>query len=445
MSLVNKLKIFLLFAGDIFALYLGLFAVLLLRYRSNFYNQFANNHFFPFLIIFALWIIIFYIAGLYEPKRLRNSLDFLKTLWLTIFINSVVAMLFFYLIPLFGIAPKTNLVLFVVIFAFVETIWRRLFNKIFSSGEAPNRVMLMGNTSATEEIFKTISSNPQLGYEIKARLLEGAANSAPQIFKETALKNKINLVVIPRHLKNNPKLTNVLYELLNRGVEIRDLTNFYELVERKVPIADLEETWFLENLINQQKFYDQLKRAWEFMAALILQIALLPLEIIIAIIIKITSRGNIIYKQIRVGKNERSFALYKFRTMRRDAEKDGARWADPNDARATTFGKFLRHTHLDELPQLINIMKDELSFVGPRPERPEFVEKLKEQIPYYEVRLLIKPGVTGWAQINYRKDLTPDDVKEKLQYDIYYIKNRSIILDMAIILKTIKSFFINPK
>ena len=443
----NKLATLALFAGDILALYVTLFAVLILRYGGDFYNQFIDLHFLPFTIIFALWVVIFYVAGLYDLRHQRNNLDFIKNLGLTLFINAAFAVFFFYLIPTFGITPKTNLFLVIVIFAVIEIFWRRAFNKFAASGEAPNRVLLVGNshTATANEIEKVIKSNPQLGYEIKARFSEEEANSSPRALKELANENGVNLVVIPRHLKYNSSLTEKLYELLTLGIEIHDLTNFYELIIKKVPLADLEETWFLENLINRKKFYDQLKRASEFLAALLLFVVLLPIEALIAVIIKITSPGPAIYKQTRVGENGRSFVFYKFRTMPVDAEKDGAKWAAREDKRATAFGRFLRHTHLDELPQLINIMKGDLSFVGPRPERPEFVKILREQIPYYETRLLVRPGVTGWAQINYHKDLTTEDVKEKMQYDIYYIKNRSFVLDMAIILKTLKSLFITPK
>jgi lipopolysaccharide/colanic/teichoic acid biosynthesis glycosyltransferase len=165
---------------------------------------------------------------------------------------------------------------------------------------------------------------------------------------------------------------------------------------------------------------------------------------LIALLVALTSRGPVIYRQVRVGEKGKPFTLYKFRTMRVNAEKDGAQWATKNDARTTPIGGALRTSHLDELPQLWNIIRGDLSFVGPRPERPEFVAKLAARIPYYEARLFIKPGVTGWAQINHRADLTDADVAEKLQYDIYYLKNRSPILDWAIILKTIKSIFVNP-
>jgi lipopolysaccharide/colanic/teichoic acid biosynthesis glycosyltransferase len=213
---------------------------------------------------------------------------------------------------------------------------------------------------------------------------------------------------------------------------------------RKLPLADLEETWFLENIESAGQFYDPLKRAGEFLAAIAMIIVLLPLEALIALLVLITSRGPAIYKQVRVGKNGETFTLYKFRTMRQDAEKQGAQWATKKDPRATPIGKVLRASHLDELPQLMNIIRGELSFVGPRPERPEWVGKLKEQIPYYETRLLVKPGVTGWAQINHPADTDLEDVKQKLQYDIYYLKNRSLVLDLAIVVKTFKAFFVNP-
>ena len=168
------------------------------------------------------------------------------------------------------------------------------------------------------------------------------------------------------------------------------------------------------------------------------------LLIIIAILIKLTSPGSAFFSQKRVGKNGTEFIIYKFRTMRIDAEKDGPQWANyQNDDRATWLGKILRRSHLDELPQLYNIIKGELSFVGPRPERPEFVTKLQKELPYYDLRHLAKPGITGWAQINFRYAASATDAYQKLQYDIYYIKNNSPLLDFLIILKTLKFLISN--
>lgn len=445
----NRVKIFLLFLGDIVALYATLFLTLAVRYGGGFFEEFTDAHAAPFTVIFVFWILVFYIAGLYDLRRLRNNLDFVKTLWLAIATSTVISILVFYGVPAFGITPKTNLFIFALVFAAIETGLRRGFNRTASAGEAPNKVLLIGNGVA-REIETMIGETPQLGYEIRARLDDAAVLAHPAKLQETVHEKNINCVVVPRSLKREGHLPATLYKLFSQGILVLDLPNFYELVMRKVPLADLEETWFLENIEGAAQFYDPLKRAWELAAAIVIGVVLLPFEILIALLIKLTSRGPVIYRQIRVGRNGKPFMLYKFRSMRAvrkdgSAEIGGAEWAQQNDMRTTPIGRFLRASHLDELPQLANVIRGELSFVGPRPERPEFVAKLEEQIPYYETRLLVKPGITGWAQLNHRADLGLEDVKQKLQYDIYYLKNRSLILDLAIIVKTVKSFFVNPK
>jgi exopolysaccharide biosynthesis polyprenyl glycosylphosphotransferase len=445
MSVGNRFKISLFLIGDVIALYAGLFITLVIRYKSGYYEQFEDAHALPFTILFVLWIIVFYIAGLYDLRRLRNSIAFLKTLFLALAVNVFLAIVLFYLVPLFGIAPKTNLLIFALIFVVIEVIWRRGVNRFMTFGEAPNRILMIGNGAIGTEIKNTIAANPQLGYVIKTEMEEAAANKAPEKIKEIALRERITLVLIPRQLKHEQKLVSVLYDLFGKGIVVSDLVSFYEVIMQKVPLADLEETWFLENIEGVAQFYDPLKNAGEVITALILFIVLSPIEALIAILVKLTSRGPVIYKQVRVGTHGKNFMLYKFRTMRMDAEKDGPQWSTGNDSRTTPIGNILRKSHLDELPQLVNILRGELSFVGPRPERPEFVSVLREKIPFYEIRLLIKPGVTGWAQINYHKDATTEDVIEKLQYDIFYLKNRAPILDLMIGLKTLKSFFVNPE
>jgi exopolysaccharide biosynthesis polyprenyl glycosylphosphotransferase len=451
METTNKLKVFLFFIADAAALYAALFITLFIRYGSDYYAQFVNAHALPFTIIFVLWLVVFYIAGLYDLRRLRNNLDFIKTLFVSLLVNALLAALLFYLIPAFGIAPKTNLLIFIVIFAVIEIFWRRFLNRAMAFGEAPNKILIVGSGALADAVKSAIREHPQVGYAIKAEMEEAAAYAAPESVAAIAHRENVNMIVVPRHLKHEARLVLILYELFGTGILVSDLATLYENIMRKVPLADLEETWFLENIAGEVRFYDSLKRAGEFLGALILGIVLLPFEILIALIIKLTSRGPVIYKQVRVGEKSREFMLYKFRSMRvlsadGSAEVQGAQWsAGGSDARVTLFGRFLRKSHLDELPQLWNIIRGDLSFVGPRPERPTFVQSLTKKIPYYEIRLLIKPGVTGWAQINHHADLTTEDVMEKLQYDIYYLKNRSPILDWAIILKTAKSMFITPE
>jgi exopolysaccharide biosynthesis polyprenyl glycosylphosphotransferase len=445
----NRAKIFLLFLSDCVALYAALFISLALRYGDAFYEELLDVHLFPFTIIFLFWILIFYISGLYDLRRLRNNLDFVKTLWLAIVTSAAVSIFAFYAVPAFGITPKTNLLIFVVVFAAIETIVRRWFNRGAAGREAPNRVLLIGDGVA-DEIATMIQENPQLGYEIRARLDEKTTLATSEALLALVREKNITCVVVPRSLKREGHLPATLYTLFARGVYIFDLPNFYEIIMRKVPLADLEETWFLENIEGVAQFYDPLKRAWELFAALILGIVLLPLELLIALLVAITSRGPIFIRQERVGQGGRVFRLYKFRSMIAlaadgQAETKGAQWSSERDPRVTPLGRLIRASHLDELPQFINLIRGDLSFVGPRPERPEIVSRLEKEIPYYEMRLLIKPGVTGWAQLNHRADRDVEDVRQKLQYDIYYLKNRSLVLDLAIIAKTIRSLFVNPK
>jgi exopolysaccharide biosynthesis polyprenyl glycosylphosphotransferase len=446
----RRLKIGLLLLGDVIALYVSFLITLALRYGVNLFGASAGTNLWPFTVVFVPWLLIFYIAGLYDLRRLRNDIEFLKTLAICLVINALIAVLFFYFIPAFGIAPKTNLFIFFVVFAVAEILWRRAFNYATRGGEAPNRAVLVGDGEIAEDIVNVTLENPQLGYAIAERIPEKLAAGNPRLLQAAVHDLHANIVAVPRYLKREGKLLPVLYALFGAGVTVIDLAAFYERVLQKVPLGDLEETWFLENIEGAGHYYDPLKQAGEFIFALFIGIVLLPVEALIALFITLTSRGPVFIRQRRTGKNGMEFTLFKFRSMvalARDgqAETNGAQWSSGgNDKRITPFGKFLRASHLDELPQLWNIVRGDISFVGPRPERPEFVAKLKEQIPYYEIRLLIKPGVTGWAQINYHADRDLSDVREKLQYDIYYLKNRSPILDTAIILRTAKSFFINP-
>lgn len=447
MKTANRIKNAFIVAGDILALYLSLFLALILRYGSEF-GRFTDQHLMPFTALFVPWLLVFYVAGLYDSTRLRNNIEFLKTLSLAITVNAVLAIFFFYSIPYFGITPKTNLLLFLIVFAVIEVIWRRVFNKITASFQEKTKVALVGSSRSAEEIAGFIKENPQLGYEIAVWLKnkEDFSSLKESIDWENLIaEHGVDLIVIPRYFKNEPDAAKIFYKLLTLGADIADIPAFYETVFHKIPLDEVNEEWFLDEIVGKEKFYDSMKGSAEFALALLLGLVLLPLELLIVTFVKITSSGPAVYKQVRVGENGKEFVLYKFRTMKINAESHGPKWAEKNDPRATAVGNILRHTHLDELPQLVNIIKGEISFVGPRPERPEFMKVLRGKISYYDVRHLIKPGITGWAQINYRYGASEEDAAEKLKYDIYYLKNRSLVLDMAIILKTLKLFFINQK
>jgi exopolysaccharide biosynthesis polyprenyl glycosylphosphotransferase len=427
------------------ALYAALIVTLFIRYGLNFNERFFDFHFIPFSVVFPVWLLIFYIAGLYDLRRLRNNVEFLQTLLLTLFVNALVTIAVFYLVPSFGITPKTNLFIFIGVFALFESWWRRMFNIRASFREGLNRVLLFDKGPLAQELHEVLAQNPQIGYAVKLWMSpDERTQDMTRLIKEHA----INLVVVPSHFRHNPQSAKMLYELLATGIEVRDVPSLYEAVFRNIPLGGITESWFIEHSLGERRFYDDMKRGLEVVFAVALGVALLPLELLIAMLVALTSPGPAIYRQVRLGKHGVPFTLYKFRSMRTlaadgSAEVNGAQWSQAGDLRSTPIGKLLRASHLDELPQLMNIMKGELSFVGPRPERPEIVKKLVLEVPYYEIRLIVKPGITGWAQINYKKDETAADVMEKLSYDVYYLKNRSLVLDLAIIVKTVKLFFVN--
>ncbi|MEK7546564.1 MAG: sugar transferase [Patescibacteria group bacterium] len=432
------MRIIFLIVGDFLVLYLSLFAALVVRYGGNFYERFVSEHFVPFSIIFVIWLIVFYVSGLYDSRRLRNNMDFLKTLWLAIGVNAVMAMLFFYLIPYFVITPKTNLFVFIIIFAALEITWRRSFNKFTAQFQAKTKLAIVGSGQAVEEISAFVKENSQLGYEL-ALWLKNKEDFSPlkEIidWEKLVIKNKIDLIVIPRYFKNEPEAAKIFYRLLTLGVNVVDLPTFYEIIFQKIPLEEVNEEWFLDEIVEKEKFYDNLKRGIELIVAFVLGVLLLPVEILITFIVKISSPGPAIYKQTRVGRNRKEFTIYKFRTMKMNEAHE---WPEENDKRITAVGGFLRKTHLDELPQLLNIIKGDVSFVGPRPDFLDFYDNLEKTIPYYSIRTLVRPGVTGWAQTKYPITASIEQTKERLAYDLYYIKNRSVALDIAIIAKTVK-------
>ncbi|MBT9171018.1 MAG: UDP-N-acetylgalactosamine-undecaprenyl-phosphate N-acetylgalactosaminephosphotransferase [Actinobacteria bacterium] len=443
---MTKFKTTIIIFGDIAILYVSLILTLIIRYGQNYFKESLTAHLKPFSLIFIIWILIFYLFDLYKNKQFRISFGTIQALILAISISVVASIILFYLFPpLFKLTPKTNLAIFALIFGILALGWRFILAKIYISGGLKNHLLIIGDSPIIDEIINYLKINPQIGYNVVNQIKEYSKQKAKENIKQLIAERRINTIIIQPYLKKEPAFTKIIYQLLPSKINVVDLITFYETIFQKVPLEELEESWFIEKITVYRNFYNAAKRTIDFCLALFLNIIFLPLIFIIALLIKSTSKGPIIFKQERTGANNKPFILFKFRTMQLDAEKNGPQWANENDSRITSFGKILRRTHLDELPQLFNILKGDISFVGPRPERPEFIIKLKEQIPYYEIRHIIKPGLTGWAQINYRYGASVEDAIEKLQYEIYYLKNRSLILDFLIILKTIRLFFTNPK
>jgi exopolysaccharide biosynthesis polyprenyl glycosylphosphotransferase len=438
--LVKAKQAFLLIA-DIFILYLTLFLVLLIRY-GKINQSLINDHIGPFSVVFVLWLIIFYITGLYDIGKLKPNYEYFQQLMVSVVVGSGVAVLLFYLIPSFKISPKTSLAVFSLLFLIIESVWRWTLSSWFSG--IKRNVLIIGFGEEIKELENFIFQNPQIGYKVKFQI-QNKEDANSEFIQQVIKENSINTIIIDNKSGWGEKIFDNLYKYMSGGVEIITLALAYETILKKLPISEVRDLSLVSEISRSRRVYESIKRPLELFLAIVMFCVFFIPMVIIYLLVRLTSKGPGIYKQKRVGKDEKEFVLYKFRTMRVDAEKDGPKWSWKNDDRVTKVGKILRYTHLDELPQLWNVILGDISFVGPRPERPEFVKSLKEKIPYYEIRHIIKPGITGWAQVNYKYGSSIEDAIEKLQFDFFYLKNRSLTLDILIILKTVKMFIFNYK
>ena len=418
----------LLFFGDILLFYLALYLTILLRYESNDVSRLWRLHLAPFTGVFLMWLFILAAGGIYE-QRLQWNMRSLDRILRLLGLGSIIALVIFYAFASTRITPKTNLVIDVALTAIFLVAWRYLLYHLAS--RIQNKVLFLGKRREIDELKTFIKERPHLGFSIAPDY-----KNEGQLEEYAHLQN-VDIVVISEDHMKNPALIKTLYNLISQNVGFVDFPTFYENLTGKVPVSIISETWFLENLTeNKKQFIDGAKRFIDILLAVILLIPALILLPIVALFIKLESSGPIFFRQKRVGQHGRIFDFIKFRSMVKNAEnlsglKTGA------EGRVTRIGKFLRKSYIDELGQIMNVLKGEMSFIGPRPERSEFVEILEKKVPFYRMRLLVRPGITGLAQVSMEYDASVEDAQEKLQYDLYYIKNRSLLLDLSIMLKTI--------
>lgn len=436
--------------GDILILYGSLFLALQIRYGENFSFSVFREHLPLFTFIYVIWILVFFIAGLYSLNAMWGFEKMVRGFVPAMAVNAGIAVFFFYFVPFFGLTPKTNFLVTLTIFTALFLLWRFVYGRVIRGVKNTIRIVLVGSSPSSLELVRKTVDYPELGYEVaavfglpKSQIPGWLKDSGIVVrqslngFREDMGGMGISSVVVSNELY--PRVFSELYRMLPTEVAFYNLSTFWEEMDRSIPISEADEIWFLENLRGVRKrFYEITKRGVDLAWAAVLGFFSLLVFPFIALGIKLTDGGSIFYRQRRVGKGGRIFQVIKFRTMVPDAEKKGIQWAKKNDPRVTRFGRFLRNSRLDEIPQLLNVIRGEMSFIGPRPERPEFVEVLSQKIPHYGLRHLIRPGLTGWAQVNYPYGATEEDAQRKLRYDLYYLKNRSFILDAEIVLKTIR-------
>ena len=437
----NDLKKLILLGGDISVLYFSLYLTLIIRYWGEYSEKVWSSHFWPFTAIFIFWIIIFYIANLYNLNLAVNNAKFYRLGARSLVIAGLAAVAFFYLTPQIGIAPKTNLFIFIIIFAALFYLWRNFYNWSLKSYLPKANIGIVGYNNLAAEIAHEFENKPHLGYNLSF-IVDDANQNLPGVKPIAELEaliknNKLNTIILSHDPHQSENLRTALFNCLSYQINYVSLPNFYETITGKIPLDSVNQMWFLENLNENGKIWsDRAKFVYDFILALLIAAITLPFWIIIAVVVKLESSGPVFFVMERMGKNNKIFKLIKFRTMKEDGNDRSPTRA--GDARITGFGRFLRKTRIDELPQMINILKHEMSFVGPRPERPELAANLEKLIPFYAQRTLVKPGLTGSDQISgeYHSPSREDSLK-KLQYDLFYIKNRSIYLDLSIILKTV--------
>jgi len=440
----------LLAVGDLVLLYLALWLALALRYQSPPEWLTFFEHAKPFTAIYILWLLLFYTGNLYNLVRLRDQMNIYYDLVRALLLGTVIAVLIFYILPASDLTPKRLLIIDAAIFGVMMTIWRAVFVKMFKNILPINKVAIIGITNQSLELGRELLSRSDSGYRLAALVGDGEEKiAAPADLKKFKIienprdllqhiryDNINTLVVASDDLKQN--LLNQLFEYLPLQVKFYNLPDFYEELTDKIPVARLNYAWFLDNINEADKMsYNFVKRIIDIIVSSILLVILSPVIGIAALAIVADSKGPVIYRQKRVGQKNKTFNIYKLRTMVRDAEKSGAQWSQRDDPRVTRVGRFLRKSRLDEIPQLMNILRGEMSLTGPRPERPEFVNNLTAKIPFYQTRHLVKPGGSGWAQVKFPYGASVADAFEKLQYDLYYIKHRSFSLDLSIWIRTI--------
>jgi exopolysaccharide biosynthesis polyprenyl glycosylphosphotransferase len=425
------MKAFLLFLSDTFILAISLFLTLMLYLKGDYQSPLVLKHYYAYIFIFPFWYLFFYIEGLYSLRQLREH-PLLISLLRSLFLSTIVSYLVFYLFQPQDLTPKTNGLILTMFSLVGLTISRQFLYFLFESENLAKKIIAIGPSSLLSELNQEIKKKPHLGY----RLIQQANH-----YQDIEDWSNATLVTFDRTLLKDKALSAKLITLLHQEIELVDLTKLIEMISGKIPLSIIEESWFIDYCSQGERRGEKVaKKILDLSVSLTLTLIILPFFLVLLVFLLIFSGKPLFYSQIRMGLNNKTFTIFKLRTMTVEAEKNGAQWAKPGDARVTQIGKFLRMTRLDELPQLFNIIKGDMSLVGPRPERPEIIrDQLSPHIPLYHHRHLVKPGVTGWAQVNFRYGFSLEDSVEKLQYDLFYIKNQNIWLDLKIILKTIKT------
>lgn len=445
---------FLLFLGDAALFYTALALALMARRFSLVPFDFFLQHVKVFSVFLPVWTGVFYVIGFYDIRRINKLVNLINSSLISFAVNLAAASALFYAFYLqLGLTPKTHLFLTIVFLHILATLWRRIWTRVILSKLLVQKVAFLGSNSLVEEIKRDLRNNPHVGFTV-VPLPEMKTDAAAEGYWRpngrccSGLASQIDLLVVDAEdAEKNPMVESLLLSTaVMEEIPIITHLDFYEDLYGKIPPEHAaKSSWLLSNVLHKSnQFYAALKRLLDVSAAAAGLIVTLPVTAAVYAALKLTDGPSApaFFFQKRVGHLGRRFVICKFRTMVEGADKAGPLYkAAGDDERVTKLGRLLRGARLDEIPQLWNVLKGDMSLVGPRPEWTREVRILERNVPHYHLRHLIKPGVTGWAQINFHATSSEAESAEKLHYDLYYVKNMSLALDLGIILRTFRRVF----
>ncbi len=442
-----------LFTGDLLVAFLALgLALYLWSLRDDWALTFWRERveWWYYIIPFA-WLIL--LLNLYDPHRVNSVRVTIRGIVAAALMGGLIYAVVYLLVE--GNQARIGVGFFLALASILTLAWRLVYIRIFSSPALQRRVLILGAGKAGETLLDAYHSLNPRPFQLVGFIDDDPRKAGKQIrgypilsasdhLNEVVEREDVSDLVIAVSGEMRGRTFQTVLDVQEHGVEIIPMAVLYEELLGRVPVHHLESEWLIRSFVIEARtgmFYEFLKRLVDIFGALVGLAFLVLIFPFVALGTALDSGLPILYSQVRSGRGGRSYVVSKFRTMHQDAEKDGVRLTLDKDERITRLGNFLRRTHLDEFPQFWNVLRGEMSLVGPRAERPEWVEQFEKQIPFYRARLLVRPGVTGWAQVNYAYYVTVEEMAVKLEYDLYYIKHRNLLMDLAILLRTIGQVF----
>lgn len=413
--------------------------------------------FLPMIVIYIYWLIIFTFFGMYRTWFAASRFDEISTLFKTTFVGIFILFFLIFISDfLDGVESSNRILIFIywlLLFVFVSIgrLSIRSFQRgLLIKGIGRKCAVIVGYNSKAQEVHDQIIDHPALGLDVEAYVAVNPENvgktyksirvkGSLEELLDIVYKNKASEVIIALEKEDHDLLVDIISKLENKGIGLKIVPDLYEILSGQARTSQLYGIPLIDIMPELMPEWEKkLKRISDVLISLLILTLTLPLNFLVALAIKLDSKGPVLFKQERIGMNGKNFKIYKFRSMYQDAEKNtGPVWSTKDDPRVTRVGKILRKLRIDEIPQFFNVLKGEMSLVGPRPERSYFVEQLSLQIPYYKRRLKVRPGITGWAQVKHKYDESIEDVKVKLRYDLFYIENMSLRMDIKILARTV--------